>query len=87
MARYQILSWRNLPAQVRAEDDHDEITLELDPRAMQRIDATAMRMGLQGTDEYLEHWTWSEPEERSGSAQDVAESLKRELEKQLDTAE
>jgi hypothetical protein len=84
MARYQILRWKDLPAQVRAETDHDEVTVELDPRAMQRIDATAMRLGLQGTDEYLDEWKWSDPEERPGTAQEVAESLKRELEKQLD---
>jgi hypothetical protein len=87
MARYQILYWRDIPAQVRAETDHDEVTLELDPRAQQRIDAVAMQEGLQGTDEYLELWKWSDPEERPGSAQEVAVSLKRELEGQLDSAQ
>jgi hypothetical protein len=87
MARYQVLYWRDIPAQVRAETDHDEVTLELDSRAQQRIDAVAMKLGLQGTDEYLDHWKWSDPEERPGSAQEVAIALKRELEEQLDTAE
>jgi hypothetical protein len=84
MARYQILYWRDIPAQVRAESAHDEVRLELDPRALQRIDAVAMQLGLQGTDEYLESWHWSDPQERPGSPQDVAVSLKRELEEQLD---
>lgn len=87
MARYQVLYWRDIPAQVRVETDHDEVALELDPRALQRIDTVAMELGLQGTDEYLEHWHWSDPKDRPGSAQDVAESLKRELEEQLDSAE
>jgi hypothetical protein len=86
MARYQILYWRDIPAQVRAEAGHDEVTLELDPRAIQRIDRLAMQLGLQGTDEYLDQWRWSDPEEREGTAQEVAESLKRELETQLDGA-
>jgi hypothetical protein len=86
MARYQILYWRDIPAQVRVETDHDEVTLELDPRAQRRIDTVAMQMGLQGTDEYLDHWKWSDPEERPGSAQEVAEGLKRELERQLDAS-
>ena len=87
MARYQILYWRDIPAQVRVETDHDEVTLELDPRAQQRIDAVAMQLGLQGTDEYLDHWKWSDPQERAGTAQEVAESLKGELEKQFDAPE
>ena len=87
MARYQVLYWRDIPAQVRVETDHDEVSLQLDPRAQQRIDAVAVELGLQGTDEYLEHWKWSDPEERPGSAQEVADDLKRELEKQLDAAE
>ena len=87
MARYQVLYWRDIPAQVRVETDHDEVALELDPRAQQRIDTVAMELGLQGTDEYLEHWHWSDPQDRPGSAQDVAETLKRELEGQLDSAE
>ena len=87
MARYQILYWRDIPAQVRVETEHDDVTLELDPRAQQRIDAVAMQLGLQGTDEYLDHWKWSDPEERPGSAREVAESLKRELETQLDRTE
>ena len=87
MARYKVLYWRDIPAQVRVETDHDEVALELDPRAQQRIDTVAMELGLQGTDEYLEQWHWGEPQDRPGSAQDVAESLKRELEGQLDSAE
>lgn len=87
MAQYQILYWRDIPAQVRAESDHDQVTLELDQRAQQKIDALAMQLGLLGTDEYLDLWRWSETQERPGSAQDVAEGLKRELERSLDTAE
>jgi hypothetical protein len=87
MARYQVLYWRDIPAQVRVEGGHEDVTLELDPRAQQRIDSVAMQLGLQGTDAYLEQWHWSDPREREGSAQDVAAAIKRELEAQLDPAE
>jgi hypothetical protein len=87
MARYQVLYWRDIPAQVRVETDHDEVRLELDPRAQLRIDAAAMELGLHGTDEYLDHWHWGDPQDRPGAAQEVAETLKRELERALDPVE
>jgi hypothetical protein len=36
--------------------------------------------GLQAADDYLAQWKWSEEEEREGSAREVAEALKAELE-------
>ena len=85
MARAQVLYWRDIPAQVRVETDHDEVTVEIEG-AVPRIDALAMRLGLQGTDEYLELWKWSDPEERPGSPREVAEALKRELHSRVDDA-
>ena len=35
---------------------------------------------IAGADDYLAQWKWSEEEEREGSAQEVAEALKAELE-------
>jgi len=82
-ARYQVLYWKDIPAQVRVEAGGEEIKLELDPRMQQQIDSVAMQQGLLGTDAYLDHWHWSDPQERPGAAGDVAQSLKRELEAQL----
>jgi hypothetical protein len=47
---------------------------------MERIDQLASQRGLQATDDYLAHWRWSEPQEREGSAEEVAHAVKRELE-------
>ena len=80
MALYQILYWQNIPSQIKAWDDADEIKLELAPRFMTRIDETAQSQGLTSTDDYLAQWKWSEEQERTGSAHDVAEALKKELE-------
>ena len=87
MARYQVLYWRDIPAQLRVETDHDEVRVGLGPRAQLRIDAVAMELGLHGTDEYLDHWLWSDAQDRPGAAQEVAETLKRELESALDHVE
>jgi hypothetical protein len=80
MATYKILYWQEVPSQVKADDGADDITLPLPPRFQERIDHLAVQRGLQGSDDYLEQWHWSEEEEREGSAQEVAEQVKAELE-------
>jgi hypothetical protein len=40
----------------------------------------AMQRGLQGTDDFLAQWHWSDEEEREGSAQEVAAAVMAELE-------
>ncbi|MGD0387461.1 MAG: virulence factor [Tepidisphaeraceae bacterium] len=80
MATYKILYWQEIPSQVKAEDVQEEVNLELAPRFMERIDQLAHQRGLQGADDYLAQWRWSEEAERDGSAQEVAEAVKAELE-------
>jgi hypothetical protein len=84
MAKYSVLCWKDIPTVVKAEDGRGEVSLQLDSRFQEKIDRLAMQQGLAGTDDYLEQWQWSEPQQRTGSAQEVAESLKSELEKQLE---
>ena len=80
MALYQILYWQDIPSQVKAWDDFDEVKVELAPRFADRIDRLAQSKGLTSTDDYLAQWRWSEEKERDGAAQEVAEAVKRELE-------
>lgn len=80
MALYQILYWQDIPSQVKAWDDFDELKLELDARFADRIDRSAQAQGLTSTDDYLAQWKWSEEQERPGNAQQVAEAVKSELE-------
>ena len=47
---------------------------------MEQIDRLAAMRGLQASDDYLAQWKWSDEQEREGSAQDVADALKAELE-------
>lgn len=84
MATYRILYWQEVPSQIRAEDEHDEVNLPLPPKFMVRIDALAAARGLEGSDDYLAQWRWSEEEAREGSAQEVADAIARELEAQAD---
>jgi hypothetical protein len=80
MAFYQILSWQDIPSQIKAWDDFDEVKIELPPRFNARIDQAAQSQGLTGTDEYLSQWKWSEEQERGGTAEEVANAVKKELE-------
>ena len=80
MATYRILYWQEVPTQIKAEDDEDEVSLPLDPKFLVYIDQLAMQRGLLNADDYLAQWKWSEDEEREGSARDVAEALKAEIE-------
>lgn len=84
MATYTILYWQEIPSQIKAEDDLDDVTVQLDPRFMERIDQLAAQRGLQSTDDYLAQWRWSDPQEREGSAEEVAHAVKRELEAAAD---
>lgn len=80
MAYYQILYWKDIPSQVKAWDDFDEVKVELAPRFMEKIDRVAQGSGMTDTDSYLDQWVWSDEEEREGPPEEVAEAVKRELE-------
>ena len=80
MTTYKILYWQEVPTQIKAEDEADEVTLPLSPKFLERIDLLAAQRGLQKSDDYLAQWRWSDEEERQGSAQEVAEALASELE-------
>lgn len=80
MALYQILSWQDIPSQIKAWDDFDEVRVELPQKFIAKIDQAAQTQGLTGTDAYLDQWRWSDEEERAGSAAEVAEAVRAELE-------
>jgi hypothetical protein len=80
MTTFKILYWQEIPTQIKAEDEVDDVTVMLDDRFMKQVDILAAKRGLQSADEYLAQWKWTEEEEREGSAHEVAEALKTELE-------
>jgi hypothetical protein len=75
-----VLYWQEIPTQIRAEDDDEDVTLMLDGKFMLQVDILAAKRGLQAADDYLAQWKWSEEEEREGPARDVAEAVRAELE-------
>lgn len=79
MANYQLLCWRDIPAQVKAEDASGEVQAELPARFQEEIDRVATKCGAIGTDDYLDGWGWTEPVEREGTAQEVLDAVVAEL--------
>lgn len=79
MATYKVLYWQEVPSQIKAEDDADDVTLPFPDRFQERIDRLAAERGLGGADDYLAQWRWSEEEEREGTAREVAEAVRDEL--------
>jgi hypothetical protein len=84
MATYKVLYWQEIPTQVKAEDDEEEVTLPLPPRFMERVDRLALQRGLHGSDDYLAQWKWGDEEERDGSAREVSEAVIAEFESKAD---
>jgi hypothetical protein len=80
MTTYKILYWQEIPTQIKAEDESEDVTVVLDAKFMAQVDILAAKRGLQTADDYLAQWKWSEEEEREGSAREVAEAVKAELE-------
>jgi 5-methyltetrahydrofolate--homocysteine methyltransferase len=79
-ARFQVLYWQDLPSQVKAWDDFEEVKVDLAPRFAARIDAAAQRLGLTQSDVYLAQWRWSDEAQRPGSAAEVAQAVCQEIE-------
>jgi len=82
MATYQILYWHDIPIQVRAKDAGGRVGAELPARFQEAIDQAAMAAGMIGSDDYTEAFRWGEPQERAGSAREVADALAAELDAQ-----
>lgn len=84
MAEYQVLYWKDIPAQVRVFDGKRRVARQMPPEFQEAIDRRAMKEGLSGTDAYLAHWQWSERRERPGDPQTVLHAVAEELERTHD---
>ena len=82
MAEYQVLYWKDIPAQVRVFDGKRRVARQMPPGFQEAIDRRAMKEGLAGTDAYLAHWEWSEKRERCGNPQVVLDAVIEELERE-----
>lgn len=81
MATYRVLSWRGIPAQVKVFTENGRPrSAQLSERFQLEIDRVAMRDELIESDAYIGQWSWGEPQERDGSADEVLAAVIAELE-------
>ncbi len=78
-SKYQILYWQDIPSEVKAWDDFNEVKMSLPEKFALRIDASAQKQGLVSQDAYAAHYRWGEETERAGSPRQVAEAMIKEL--------
>lgn len=84
MIQYQVLYWRDIPAQIKLFAGRRPRSHPLPARFQQAIDRIAMQEGLVGTDDYLEQWHWSAKQECAGTPEDVLQALLRETQEEGD---
>ena len=85
MAKYTVLYWQDIPSVIEAKDGAATHKVQLSQRFQELIDVAAMRQGLAGTDAYLEQWRRGKRVAREGSAEEVASTVKAELEAEFRT--
>ena len=76
MARVRVMYWKEIPVQVQAQDDGTPpVSVPLDARFQQGVDAIAMSDGSMGSDDYLMAWEWQHFDDVEGTAQEAAETV------------
>ncbi len=84
MIDYQVLYWRDIPAQIKVYVERRPTSVPLSPRFQIAIDAIAMQENITGTDAYLDLWQWSEKREWEGEPEKAVESLLQQVEQEGD---
>ncbi len=77
---YQIIYWRDIPAQVKVKEGRKRGGRPLSQRFSVAIDEAAMRAGKTNSEDYLAEWRNSPWQEQAGDLDAVAEALVAELE-------
>ena len=77
---YQILYWRDIPAQVKVRSGRQRIARSLSPRFQDAIDEAAMRARATGSDESLEDWHSTEWQAGEGDPDLFADTQVAEIE-------
>jgi hypothetical protein len=78
--KYQIIFWRDIPAQVKAKAGRDRASKPLSQRFSVAIDEAAMRAGLTESADYLTQWRMNDWQEDDGDLQQILEAQVAELE-------
>jgi hypothetical protein len=78
--KYQIISWRDIPAQVKIIAGGQRAGQPLSQRFLAAIDEAATRAGKTESNDYLAEWRSSDWQERDGDLEESTIALVAELE-------
>ncbi len=79
MAQYQVLYWRHIPLGVRATDLDATVRANLPERFQGAVDRLATYEGSTSTSAYTSMFRWTRPQERDGTAAEVAQAVADEI--------
>ena len=77
---FQIVYWRDIPAQIRVRSGIERVNRQLSPRFQEALDAAAMRAGSVSTDDYLADWRSLDWQPSDADPEQLADSLVAEIE-------
>lgn len=80
MATYRVISWKDIPSLVEAQDGDRTARVPLSQRFQDLIDAAAMRQGATESQAYLAGWQTGPDTYRPGTADAVAHAVAAEVE-------
>ncbi len=80
-SRVSILYWKEIPIQIKAENDETTVSIQLDSRFQEAADAVAMMDGSYGSDAYLDAWEWGDETESDLDPQPAAQRIADHLNK------
>jgi len=86
MAEYRITYWRDIPSMVTARDGDATAKSALPNRFQEAIDEAAMRLGMAGSDAYLEQWRHGDWEDAEGPPDAVVAAVAERLDNDYDDA-
>ena len=81
MAKVKVRYWKDIPVSIFVKGDDDKASMQLPKIYMVTVDAVATKIGLTGSREYAAEFR-TEDFERSGNAQEIAETVAAELQQQ-----
>jgi hypothetical protein len=84
MAEYRITYWREIPSMVTARDGGATSKAALPDRFQEAIDEAAMRLGMAGSDAYLEQWHHGEWVESTGAPDELVARVAEQLDMEFD---
>ncbi|XDB00016.1 virulence factor [Sulfitobacter sp. LCG007] len=84
MPEVTIVYWRDIPAQVIVGKGRRGSKRQLPERFEQAIDRAAMKVGADGTDDYLAEWRKAPPFEMEGDPEAIAEAEAARLDAEYD---